>query len=124
MSTEPQIKGSLEEQVEKSKNIICDVAAEVRTFRKSIPAGSLINEKRCGDEDMYLMQTIMNLETEVKRLGGDQKCVWTWRQAGKYILDGMISSSTCGLSSTLQDHCFEYCPNCGKKIKTVGLDEG
>lgn len=63
--SEFKLDGSLKEQVEKAHEIIGDVASGLRTFRKSIPAGSQINTTPCYDEDLYLGQVIGNLWNEL-----------------------------------------------------------
>lgn len=63
-----KLNGTLEEQVAKAHEIIGDVASGLRTFKKSIPAGRLINEKRCGDEDLYLGRVIDNQQAVIEYL--------------------------------------------------------
>ena len=66
MTSPFKLDGSIDEQVEKAHEIIGNVASGLRTFKKSIPAGSLINCNPCGDEDLYLGQVIGNLVDELK----------------------------------------------------------
>jgi len=65
---EPTIKDDLMTAIDKSRKMIGNMCSERRPPRMFIPAGTGLNWERCGDEDIYINQTLENCKDEIAKL--------------------------------------------------------